>query len=44
METVMNAELASLKSPQFAQRMTGVRRNMLDTIVKKYAADLEKKQ
>lgn len=39
----MNAELASLKSPQFAQRMAGVRRNMLETIVKKYAVDTDKK-
>ena len=31
----MNAELAALKSAQFAQRLAGVRRDMLTEIVDK---------
>ena len=35
-QTVMNAELASLRSPEFAQRLSGVRRDMLNDFVRNF--------
>ena len=32
----MNAELASLRSPEFAQRLSGVRRDMLNDFVRNF--------
>jgi len=38
---LMNAELAALKSAQFAQRLAGVRKNMLNEIVEKMTKNTE---